>query len=329
MINHILLPGIDFSELQLIPPHKEWLTEWLQDNESDVENGRVSSSLCLQSVLSEILLYGKCKTDWQGIIQAYLKTNSGKPLAYSNEFGKRLHKFNQWEQSPVHAIHSHWWIEKFNGAKQKDLKAYGDMIQELIQPSGWIYNPKVSPTNTRTRMRSELMMSIAMGLEILSFAGSLSDRRKIFESVLSSMPMTGYLSAEYFRLRSLKFLDSIKLAPHSLADVMTTCEAGEGYCDFSVESKVDDYMGTAKRVTRDKAIQSPISSLHANYVAVFCGEKVQNSVQSRLHNFGQHLLSEPFDIPAFRMRDIDVPFGTDLSPCEIIGASHIVSIGKD
>ncbi len=329
MINYVLLPGVDFSELQLIPPHKEWLIEWLRDVESDVEDGVVSSSLCLQGVLSEILLYGNCKTDWQGIIQAYLKTKSGKPLAYSNEFGERLHKFNQWKQSPVHAIHTQWWIEKITGAKPKKLNAYGDMIQELIQPSGWIYNPKVSPTNTRTRMRSELMMSIAMGLEILSFTRSLSDKKKIFESVLSAMPMTGYLSAEYFRLRALQFLDSIKLTPRTLADVLTTCEAGKGYCDFSVESKVDDYMGTAKRVTRDKAIQSSISSLHANYIAAFCEEKVRNSVQSRLRNFGQHLLSEPFDIPAFRMRDIDVPFGTDLSPCEVIGASHIVSIEKD
>jgi len=174
-------------------------------------------------------------------------------------------------------------------------------------------------------MKMELMMSLAMGLEILNYHGLAEDRKKVFEGLLSSVPVTDYLSAEYFRLKALDTLDMVSLAPSNLSEVIVTCQAGEGFCDFSITSKVDDYMGTAKRVSRDKPLHSAISSLHANYIATRCSSNVADVVNSRLRAFGRHLSSQPFDIPAFRMRDVDVPFGTDLSPFEVIGASYIVS----
>ena len=148
-----------------------------------------------------------------------------------------------------------------------------------------------------------------------------------FEAILSSAPMSGYLSAEYFRLRSLQILNCVELAPSCLSEVFE-CEAGEGYCDFSVDSKVDDYMGTKKRTSRDKAEHSAISGLHAQHISRFCDEDIQISVRLKLKSFGQYLIANPLGIPAFKMRDIDIPFGTDLSPFEIIGASYIISIGK-
>lgn len=330
MIEHLFLPGVNFLKLPLLPPYKEWLIEWLEKSEEDIENGLVSSSMCLQGVFSELLLYGNCQTDWIGIIQTYLKSESGIPLAYSKEFGNLLYKFDaQWEQSPIHAIYTHWWIEKINGVSQENLEVYNDLIQEMIQINGWIYNSKVSKTNVKTRMKSELMMSMAMGIDILNCNSSLSKRKNLFEALISSVSMTGFLSAEYFRLIALKYLNSIELAPYNFADVLAPCEAGDGYCDFSINSKVDDYMGTAKRVSRDKALHSAISSLQALYTASLCEDDVKYFVQSRIRNFGKHLLLEPFDIPAFRMRDIDVPFGTDLSPLEIIAASQIISIEKN
>jgi len=325
VIRYILLNDLDFSELKILPHYREWLVDWLKHIEEDTENGIVSSSMCLQGLLSELTIYNRCKTDWSEILRAYLKNNEGKPLAYSQAFGEKLYRFNQWEQSPVHAVHTHWWIEKLNRANREDLSIYSNLIEQFIQPSGWIYNPAVSNTNTRTRMRMELMMSVAMGLEILSYQGLSEDRKRVFEGLLSSVPITGYLSAEYFRFKALDILDMLSLAPSDVSEVITTCQAGEGFCDFSITSKVDDYMGTAKRVSRDKPLHSAISSLHANYIATRCSSDVEDMVNSRLRAFSRHLSSKPFDIPAFRMRDVDVPFGTDLSPFEVIGASYIVS----
>lgn len=329
MIKYIMLPDIDFSELRLLPHYRQWLVDWLKNIEGEVEDGVISTSLCVQGVLTEMLIYRKCQTDWNGILQVYLKNDLGKPLAYSQEYGKKLYRFNQWEQSPIHAVHAHWWIEKLTGASKKDLDIYSHFTEELVQPSGWIYNPEVSKTNPRTRMKSELMMSLAMGIEILNYHDSVVDKKELFEALLSSVPMTGYLSAEYFRLKALDYLGMIHLAPSNVSDVITICEAGEGFCDFSIASKVDDYMGTAKRVSRDKALHSAISSLHANYIAARCSSDTVDMVNSKLRGFCTHLISRPFDIQAFRMRDIDVPFGTDVSAFEVMGASHIVSNWKE
>src|SRR5205823_4927467 len=104
-------------------------------------------------------------------------------------------------------------------------------------PSGWIYNPLVSPTGMRTRMKSEYLMSPAMGMEILHACGSLETRRGVIEGLLSSEPLTGYLSAEYFRAYALRLLGDPELAPAALSSVLTACEVGEGYCDFDVKAK--------------------------------------------------------------------------------------------
>ena len=55
-------------------------------------------------------------------------------------------------------------------------------------------------------------------------------------------------------MRTLQMLSATNLAPYSLGEIIDPCETEEGYCDFSVDSKVDDYMGTAKRTSRDKPI---------------------------------------------------------------------------
>jgi len=325
LINHLLLPEIDFSQLQLKPYYEQWLSDWLNKIESDLESGVVSTSLCLQGMLAEILLYRKYKTDWAGILQSYLVGESNEPLAYSEEYGKKLYKFNHWKQTAIHAIHMHWWAKRNLGASDRDLATYGNIVRKFIQPSGWIYNPQVSSTGVRTRIRSELMMSVAMGIEILSCEDSLRDYKVLFEGLLTSVPITGYLSAEYFRMRALGYLNSDHLAPVGIPEVIDMCQAGGGYCDFSLQSKVDDYMGTAKRVGRDQALHSAILSLYAGYLAMKSSGEVHKNVINRLREFANHLRSQPFDIQAFRMRDIEVPFGIDLSPLEIMAASYLVS----
>jgi hypothetical protein len=197
------------------------------------------------------------------------------------------------------------------------------LIEDLVQPSGWIYNPQVSPTGMRTRMKSEYLMSFAMGMEILGAYDRLEKNRADFEGLLSSEPLTGYLSAEYFRAFALRLLDKKELAPASLSSVVTSCAVGDGYCDFNVKDKIDDYMGTVKRTGRDIPVHSALSALHALFLVTFCSEEVRPHIIEQVKRFGNHIKSEPMDIQPFRMRQIDVPFGTGLSPLEVIAASAL------
>ena len=326
MIEHLFLPNIDISTLELIPEHRKWLEEWLQQTEQDIEGGIVSSSLCLNGIVSEILLHGEIRTDWNGVIRTYLKGSSEEPLAYSEDYGKLLNKYNQWRQTPIHAIHTHWWISKLCRASQEQISMYTGLVREFIQPNGWVYNPSVSVTGINTRMKSELMMSLCMGIEVLLGGELMQSNKQLFETVLSSTSMTGYLSAEYFRLTALEYLQSSELAPINLGEIFAACRAGQGYCDFSAEAKVDDYMGTAKRTSRDITVHSAIASIQAGYIGNFLGGEVMKTVNDKLQDFGKYLVLHPLDIQAFRMRDIDVPFGVDITPLEIIAASYIISM---
>ncbi|SRR5579875_2297120 len=328
---HIFLPGVRINALELLPEYQDWLSSWLQGVERDIEQGDIAASMCLQGAMSEMALYGSPQIDWIGNMDAYLLDADGKPIAYSEKYGQRLYKFSHWLQSEVHAIHARWWIQQTYTSPfpQKRLD-YGAILEQLIQPGGWIYNPSVSKTNIATRMKSEYLMSLAMGTEILDNYSLLDVNYKIlFESAVSSAQRTQFLSAEYFRLKTLAILGSTNLAPADLTSILLSCEAGEGYCDFSVKDKVDDYMGTAKRVARDIAVHSPLSSLHALYIASSINEEAQKRVLAKLIKFGHYLEKNPFGIPAFKIRDLDTPFGSDVTPLEILAATAIISLSID
>ena len=321
MHEHLLLPGIDICSLSLPSAYKDWLEGWLRQIEEDLEQGDVSSSACLMGVMTELVLQGSVQTDWCKILDDYL-TRNGMPIAYSEAYGKRLHKFSQWRQTPVHCIHTRWWIERVCGEKPS---SFAGLIQRFVQPNGWIYNPQVSETRLQLRMESEYMMSMAMGLEILACEEQLQNRDK-FIATLASKSLTKHLSAEYFRIVALRTLGALNQAPCNLAELLSRCETETGYSDFSVESKVDDYMGSAKRVSRDKVVPSPLASLYAGVISERCEKAVQDGVREKLRSFGEHLKKNPEDIPPFQIRDIPVPFGPGLSPLEVIAASYLVSL---
>lgn len=322
MTTHLFLPSLSINRLELLPEHGAWLAEWLQSLEADIEAAEVAVSQCLQGVISELALHKQVKTDWLGIMDEYLMRD-GRPVAYSEQYGKRLYGFAPWIQTEVHAIHARWWIEQTLGLPPS--LEYQTLVEELIQPSGWIYNPTVSPTGLRTRMKSEYLMHLAMGIEILAAFGALAARKGTFEGALSPLAVTGYLGAEHFRLHALRTLNSAQLSPTGLDAVLTSCEVGEGYCDFDVKAKVDDYMGTAKRVAKDIPVHSALSGLHALSVSLACSDVVKNHVKARMQSFGAHLKAHPLDIQPFRMRDIDIPFGTGLSPLEVVAAGSTAS----
>lgn len=219
MLKHPVLPNVDLSALRLLDVHAEWLQAWLREIDTEVENGVVSSALCLQGLLSEVALYRQPRRHWAEVAEEYLTAANGFPIAYSEKYGLKLHKFERlWEQVTVHAVYSRWWVESYYQTSASI--DFGRLIETFIQPDGWIYNPSVSPTRFRYRMKSEYFMSLALGVEILKAAGFSADHQAQFESTISAHPLTGYLSAEYFRLAALDQLNARRLAPAGLAAML-------------------------------------------------------------------------------------------------------------
>jgi len=324
MVDHLFIPRTDILSIELHSEHRDWLERWLESIEGDIEDGNTASSICLQAALSELVLYGEVQHDWTEVLSTCLTGEEGIPLAYSAAFGKRLFKFeSQWRQTPVHAIHSHFWLRKLS-SNSFDATPFCELIEGLMQPNGWIYNPEVSPTQFRTRMKSEYMMSFAMGLEILDHCGRLTGRVGVFTATLVAESLTPYLGSEYFRIRALESLGKTEQAPVGLGEMVVDRKAGKGYCDFLASEKVDDYMGTAKRTGRDIGVHSPLSSLQARYLARYSSVEVQSQIAGRLEGFIKHLAEHPLDIPSFQIRDLSIPFGKDISPLEVIAASVII-----
>lgn len=325
MTRHIFLPFLSqtstLTDLSPASEYQGWLYEWLNKLDYELESDNVSSSICLQAAITELVLFKEARHDWPSILKTLLTDMRGRPLAYSEAFGRQLSQFNQWRQSPVHAIHTHFWIYQLAGTGVDHLAKFGTWIEELIQPNGWIYDPKVSPTHIRTRMKSEYLMSFAMGIEILHSTRKLEFHKDRFVSTLAAQPLSKFLSAEYFRIVAAEVTGSTEQLPLNLAQVVLSCALETGYCDFSVAGKTDDYMGTAKRTDRDEAIPSPLACLHALQIARHCDVITREEVHAQANEYCNHLLDDPFDIPAFHIRDVLVPFGTDVTPLEIIAAA--------
>jgi hypothetical protein len=190
----------------------------------------------------------------------------------------------------------------------------------------------VSPTILRHRMKAEISMSAAMGVEILSEAGRLTDdlRSELATSLCDprKVPPLGYMSSEQFRLAALRTLDYEEQFPIGIGEHIRACEVGLdlGWGDFSIASKTDAYMGTAKRTSRDKQIHSPLVACHVATLSVKVSDPAHRSaIMDRLTIYSRSLAANPLNIPAFQMRDVPIPFGADLTPIEAICASHLIA----
>lgn len=332
MIQHILLPGLSLEKRVFDPAYKHYLEEWRERAIRRADIGDVAASICHQASLVDLVLFGKVLHDWVGIMDEFLMKD-GTPLAYSETFGKRLHKFeDQYLQSTVHAIHTRWWIEKLVNGSAVDHDRFADLVLAKKQTDGLIYDRDVSETILRHRMKSELTMSMAMSAEILRASGKLSSKLavELATNITSptKCPIVGYMSMEYFRLKALNILGHEPLFPVGIEVHIEACADMllVGWCDFSMKSKVDAYMGTAKRTQRDKPIHSP---LIACYVSALLS-KIQNetkkaSFTKRLEDYACYLKSNPMNIPAFQMRDVPINFGDGITPIEIICASFLAT----
>lgn len=321
-MKYIFLPEIDLSIISVCDEYKKWLSDWLYRLNEEMEKGIISSAECVQGVICEEIL-GQKNFNWLEIESSLLRDENDLPIAYSNEYGKKLYGFDaQWKQRPVYSIYNSYWINKFY---KKDVSIYGALIHNLIQKNGWIYNPEVSNTQIRTRMKSELLMSMAMGTEILNLDAIDKDLSNRLEATLASIPATGYISAEYFRKAALENLEKMYQFPEGVDEMLKKCEVEYGYNDFCVAEKMDDYMGTRKRTQHDRAIHTPLITTMAINLYHFFDKKSTEDVDKRIEMYADYLRKNPMDIPAFTMRDIEYPFGTGIAPLEIISASIIMS----
>lgn len=327
MTNYIFYDGVDLENLSVSAAHEKWLHEYLERLQISIEKGEIAVSECLQGALIEAILGKQLKTDWPGVFKELLLTKDGLPMAYSSAYGQKLYKFEaQFEQVTVHSIHTYWFINKLASPDFTD-DTLTKAMSDFWQPSGWFYNPQVSVTTERYRMRLELCMSLAMAVEILLDAEDNSAFKEKIEAHMYAEPTTNYLSAEYFRLITLEKIQKpayMNTVSDKLRKLLLACQLDKGFSDFDVHSKVDDYMGTAKRVGRDVALLSAISTLHAHYIANKTGNN--DVVADPIKAFVEMQEASPLSFGAFKMRDLDPDFGPSITTHEIIAASILRSI---
>lgn len=250
-------------------------------------------------------------------------------IAFYNKFKPVVKK--ALSQTPYVMDIRHMEVRKDN-FEAIDEAFFANLISAKKQTDGLIYDADVSETILRHRMKAELSMSAAMGVEILAKAGRLTDalREELSTNLCDprKVPPMGYMTSEQFRLAALKILAREEQFPSGISDQIDACAVGldYGWSDYSVASKVDAYMGTAKRTSRDKAIHSPLVACH---VAVLMDQvdapAKQRANSDRLAAYASSLAGNPLGIPAFQMRDVPIPFGTDITPIEAICASWLIA----
>ena len=332
MIKHIFMPRISLQQGFVHPIYMQYLNEWREEAIRNADDGDVAASICLQAALIDIVLDGKLRHDWLGIMDEYLMEGE-IPLAYSKIFGERLYKFGgQYRQSSIHAIHTRWWIECVNAKNQVDHGAFAALISQKKQSDGLIYDHDISETILRHRMKTELTMSMAMAIEILAAANLLTQASSIEMATNivcpTKCPILGYISMEYFRLKALEILGHISLFPVGVEKHIDDCAENLviGWCDFSMKSKIDAYMGTAKRTQRDKPIHSPLTTCHVEVLLNNVQDVIKkDNLIKRFNEYSFYLKSNPLDIPAFQIRDVPIPFGADKTPIEVLCASYLIS----
>ncbi len=330
MSHHLLVAGRLPSGPEMVEPMRVYLTEWLEnDLRPRIKTGDCAMSELLTGAVAEQALSGSISRDWVEAMDRWLsRPSDGAPLAYSEAFGRRLCGFqDQWEQVTIHSVHSRWWVEC--GTAGEDCVDHERFVDILAtkDSGGWIYDGDVSPTTTRHRMKSELFLGLAMALEIYGAANRLPDVKASAVMALEGQPASGYVSAEYFRLRALAVLGRPDLVPDGVTRGLEACALADGVCDFDVAAKIDPYMGTRKRVGRDVTVRSPISTAQAVAVFESLGCDSSSRVLVAAEAFADDL-SSAVDLDSvvepFRMRDVPVPFGPGLTPLEVLNAASLV-----
>lgn len=312
MLNdHVLLPHLSaLSEVD--EPYRGWLRKYSDQTIELAERGIAHSAGVVAGYIAGSLS-GAPKGDWLAVMRDLLELD-GMPLAYSKEYGQQLCSFdNQWQQTDVHSVYARYWLERSIGEDAPER--YSEIVRQFVQKTGWIFNPLVSETRTEKRMRSELLMQMAMAIEIAMAAGDAKEHYSASLAAIAGMGNTRYVSAEYFRLVSLLQLEHLEQMVAGADEVLTECHVAPGFSDFNVSAKRDDYMGTLKRSERDIAPFSPLCTVYALELAGFIRDK---RVEEWKTDISKYLVSTPLEISPFRMRDLLPAFGDGCTTYEAI-----------
>lgn len=328
-----MLPGVKLTTGFSHTVFERYLRDWREDSVRRAESGDVAASVCLQATVIDIVLDGHAQQDWISVMDDHL-TSDGRPIAYSQAYGNRLHKFaGQHLQPTLHAIHTRWWIEQVAQPNGADHEKFAKLALAKQQPDGLVYDADVSATILQHRMQIELCASMAMAIEIIDAADLLTDSlRAQFAASISDpslVPPRGFMTTEQFRLAALRHLGHEELFPVGIAHHLRGCAENldVGWCDFAVAAKTDTYMGSPKRISRDAPVHSPLVACHVRRLIskIDCAHG-QETARERLAKYARHLNQNPLDIPAFAMRDNTLPFGADITPLEAVGASWLISL---
>lgn len=307
------------SALNIVPLNS-YLTQAIDIAFANAENENASASDIFSCALAEYSLKGKISSSWLEIFKSLLiDKESGLPLEYNKKYSEKLWQFNHWNQTTIHSIYVYWFLLSISDQFKNEVKSAVKMSQQLIQPSGFVYNPAVSETNLRTRMRSELFMGVCQAIEIQSNGTNQDDLKKIYSPALQSINDVKYISAEFFRQKSFQFLKLQNPYFPNYNELLKNCGLDYGFSDYDVNSKVDDYMGTAKRVNRDKSIFSPVITLMSETLTL---EKNKNP---SLISAYKYLSEKPNSLPHFVVRDIEYSFGPSITVIETLATVEILS----
>ena len=80
-----------------------------------------------------------------------------------------------------------------------------------------------------------------------------------------------------------------------------------------------------KRTQHDSAIHTPLISHMAKLLCQTGGDELMDTYREKMHRYSNTLKSHPMGISSFKMRDIEYPFGTGITPLEILAAVLITN----
>lgn len=316
MIEHILFPGVDFTNFEAFDTQIE---KYLKAECAKFEDMALKKCFSISQAMNAYLAQrtlGLIDTRVIDAVEANL-VEEERCFAYTQQFAGQLYNFEtQWKQNDVYTEYNHFLLRRFAEIDIAKTKAVS--ISRFIDDKGIAFNNANSDTILRYRMNSEVYMQTLMASEIMG--AKYADSFKNSESFNVSSP---YISAEYFRYRILRKLSRHESFPSDHVETLISmCRAEVGLCDFNAKQKVDDFMGAKKRTERDQTLFSPIATLQGIYLLNEKGLKEQ--AQQLIEEVQLYYDMYGIDLPSFRMRDLPIPFGPGTTIPECLALNGIL-----
>ena len=319
MNSYYLIPFFLFNKARIYDNTiKSYLVDKLFLLRKDFNQGLVSISNCMnaQLCLSSINESSLWLLD---VIRNNLILD-GICTSYSIRYSEQLNKFDQQSfQNDIYTEYYYWKILLINDAI--DSQSVEQNIVKYQNKSGFFYNSDNSDTLEKYRMKSELYSQLLMAKEIINFSNA---KDLLLPDISSDGFRTSYISSEYFRERYCSLSNVNANTPQAIIELINQCKVEYGLCDFNAKKKFDDFMGTAKRTSRDKSIFSPLATLHGIYL---CDRYNLLSLKNQLINEAhQYYDLYRLDLESFQMRDIPIDFGPGDTVVEILAFNTILNL---